>query len=79
MQYVTVVFANGNIVHFAAQEFDADLSHNLGYVNKYPYKDAQGQDSFIHLKPHAVTGIFLTQSPGAGESAITYRVAGGAS
>jgi hypothetical protein len=75
MEYVTVVFNNGNIVHFAAQEFDADLSQKVGYVNKYPYKDARGQDSFIHLKPNHVAGLFITQPSATGERAITYTVA----
>jgi len=45
MNTVTVVFTNGNTVTFEAEEFDADLGHNLGYVNRYEYKDAHGQDS----------------------------------
>ena len=60
MPVVTVVFTNGNIVEFTAQEFDADLGENRRSVNKYPYKDASGQDSAIHLTPDEVAGVFLT-------------------
>ena len=74
MEDVTVVFTNGNIVNFAAQEFDVDLVEDRNLINKYPYKDAQGQDSLIHLKPNHVAGIFITRSPGGDERAITYTV-----
>jgi hypothetical protein len=62
MANVTVVFANGNVVNFAAQEFDADLIDTMGpgLVNRFPYKDADGKDSAIHLKPNAVVGVFVT-------------------
>jgi hypothetical protein len=64
MVNVTVVFTNGNVVEFAAQEFDADLADTLGasLVSKFPYKDAEGQDSAIHLKPDEVAGLFVTPS-----------------
>ncbi len=76
MESVTVVFRNGNIVNFVAQEFGADLTENRDLVNKYPYKNAQGQDSFIHLRPDEVVGVFLTTSPGRNEPPIAYSVAG---
>ena len=40
MEDVTVVFNNGNIVSFVAQEFDVDLKGDGGHTNEYPYKDA---------------------------------------
>ena len=52
MEDVTVVFNNGNIVSFVAQEFDVNLKEDGGSTNKYSYKDAQGQDSSIHLRPN---------------------------
>jgi len=52
MEDVTVVFLKGNIVSFVAQEFDVDLKEDSGSTNKYSYKDAQGQDSSIHLRPN---------------------------
>ena len=60
MLYVVVVFTNGNVVTFAAKQFDADLKSGLDYVNKYPYKDAEGNDSAIHLRPNDVAGLFVT-------------------
>jgi hypothetical protein len=64
MVNVTVVFTNGNVVEFAAQEFHADLVNTEGanFVNQFPYKDAEGQDSAIHLKPDEVAGLFVTPS-----------------
>jgi hypothetical protein len=64
MVNVVVVFTNGNVVEFSAQEFDADLANTEGTssVNKFAYKDAEGQDSAIHLKPDQVAGIFVTPS-----------------
>jgi hypothetical protein len=76
---VVVVFTNGNVVNFAAQEFDVDLVNTEGgrFVTKFPYKDAEGQDSAIHLKPAQVVGVFVT--PGSelspGEQSIRYTVA----
>jgi hypothetical protein len=29
-------------------------------VNKYPYKDAEGKDSTIHLQTAEVAGVFVT-------------------
>jgi hypothetical protein len=76
MQSVTVVFKNGAIAHFSAEEFDANFGEALNYVNKYPYKDAQGNESAIYLKPDVVAGVFLTQ-PAPGESrSITTRLPG---
>lgn len=63
MLHVTVVFTNGNVVNFAAQDFDANLYGELTYINKYPYKDAEGKDSAIHLRPNDVAGVFVTPSP----------------
>jgi hypothetical protein len=37
MVNVTVVFRNGDVVNFAAQEFDADLRGGSNIVNKYAY------------------------------------------
>jgi hypothetical protein len=51
MESVTVVFTNGRIVNFSAEEFDADLRATPTLVNKYPYKHARGNDSAIYLKP----------------------------
>lgn len=77
MEKVTVMFTNGNVVNFAAQEFDADLRSDRSAVNKYPYKDAEGQDSAIHVKPGQVAGVFVTPSQelGRGEPPITFKVA----
>jgi hypothetical protein len=76
MVNVTVVFTNGNVVQFAAQEFDVEFKSGVGDANKYPYKDAEGNDSAIHLRPNDVAGLFVT--PGAewraGEQAISVLV-----
>jgi len=63
MVNVTVVFRNGDVVNFAAQEFDADLRGGSNIVNKYAYKDAEGADSAIQLRPDDVAGVFVTLSP----------------
>jgi hypothetical protein len=80
MVNVTVVFTNGNIVSFAAQEFDADLVNTYGEssVKNFPYKDAKGQDSGIQLRPNAVVGVFVTPAANLDphETPITYKVAG---
>jgi len=60
MAIVTVVFTNGNIVTFEAQEFDADLRGGASILNSYPYKDAEGKDSAIHLTPNETAGVFIT-------------------
>ena len=59
MVNVTVVFTNGSIVSFAAQEFDADLVSTYGEnsVKKFPYKDAKDQGSVIHLRLKDVLGL----------------------
>jgi len=59
MVNVTVVFTNGSIVNFAAQEFDADLVSTYGEnsVKQFPYKDAKGQGSVIHLRLKDVLGL----------------------
>jgi hypothetical protein len=59
MVSVTVVFTNGTVVEFAAQEFDVNLHGEPGNVNKYPYKDAEGKDSAIHLQSAEVAGVFV--------------------
>ena len=60
MVSVTVVFTNGTVVEFAAQEFDVNLHGDRSNVNKYPYKDAGGKDSTIHLQTAEVAGVFVT-------------------
>ena len=60
MVSVTVVFTNGTVVEFAAQQFDVNLEGERGNVNKYPYKDAEGKDSTIHLQTAEVAGVFVT-------------------
>jgi len=60
MVSVTVVFTNGTVVEFAAQEFDVNLHGESSEVNKYPYKDAEGKDSTIHLQSAEVAGVFVT-------------------
>jgi hypothetical protein len=60
MVSVTVVFTNGTVVEFAAQEFDVNLHAERGNVDKYPYKDAEGKESAIHLQSAEVAGVFVT-------------------
>ena len=57
---VTVVFTNGNVIGFVAQEFNVNLASDRGSLNKYTYKDSGGNDSSIHLKPAEVAGVFTT-------------------
>ena len=78
---VTVVFTNGNVVGFAAEEFNVDLYNTAGpgYVGKFTYKDHEGNNSAIHLKPDDVAGIFITPTspPEPGEPPIKFAVASG--
>ena len=60
MVSVTVVFTNGTVVEFAAQEFDVNLHAERGNVDKYPYKDAEGKESAIHLQSAEVADVFVT-------------------
>ena len=60
MVSVTVVFTNGTVVEFAAQDFDVNQNGERGNVNKYPYKDAEGKESTIHLQSAEVAGVFVT-------------------
>jgi hypothetical protein len=65
MVNVTVVFTNGSIVSFAAQEFDADLMITSGEssVKMFPYKYAKGQDLLIYLRHNDVLRVFVTSAP----------------
>ena len=62
MSTVTVVFVNGNVATFEAQEFDTDLQADPSRVGKHVYKDAAGQDSAVYLQPSEVAGVFVTPS-----------------
>lgn len=75
METVTVVFTNGNVVSFNATEFDVSLTENRNYLNKYPYKNAQGEDSFIYLEPSDVSGVFITKAPSRNDPPVRYSVA----
>ena len=72
MEVVTVVFTNGNIVTFEAQEFDADMAQDPGSLNKYPYKNPRGEDSAIYLKPAEVAGVFRTKGARDSDRSISY-------
>jgi hypothetical protein len=76
MVNVTVVFTNGDIASFAAEEFEVDLDSTPGRTNKYPYKDARGNDSAIYLRPNMVAGVFVTQPPPDETGAISTQVPG---
>jgi hypothetical protein len=80
MVNVVVTFTNGNVVEFVAQEFKANLLNTGGAssVIKFPYKDAKGNDSAIHLRPNDVSGLFVTPRDElrSGEAGIRYSVAG---
>ncbi len=78
MDTVTVVFTNGNIVSFMAEEFDVALENRSSdKIAKYSYKNGRGGDSHVYLKPSEVAGIFLTQiDPREREPAIHYTVPG---
>jgi hypothetical protein len=80
MVNVVVTFTNGNVVEFVAQEFKANLLNTGGAssVIEFPYKDAKGNDSAIHLRPNDVSGLFITPRDEfrSGEPTIRYSVAG---
>jgi len=80
MVNVVVTFTNGNVVEFVAQEFKANLLNTGGAssVIEFPYKDAKGNDSAVHLRPNDVSGLFITPRDEfrSGEPAIRYSVAG---
>jgi hypothetical protein len=73
---MTVVFTNGSVAHFLAEEFDANFGARAAHVNKYPYKDAQGNESAIYLKPNDVSGVFLTQAAPGETGSITTKLPG---
>ena len=78
MDTVPVVFTNGSVVSFAAQEFDVDLTQDEASVNMYPYMNARGEGSYIHLRPAAVAGVFLTRAePLSHDRPVYYTGAGG--
>ena len=60
MVSVNGVFTNSTGVEVASQKFDVNLHGERGNVNKYPYKDAEGKDSTIHLQTAEVAGVFVT-------------------
>ena len=77
MHTVTVVFVNGNIVSFKAQEFDVEFKgQQPGFIAKHSYKNAAGEESSIYLKSSEVAGAFLTRSVSSSASPVTYTVPG---
>jgi hypothetical protein len=77
MDSVTIVFTNGNIVNFGAQEFSVSLEGASGYtVRKYEYKDASGEDSAVYLNPGEVAGVILSRAPAGQTHAVSYKVSG---
>jgi len=82
MDTITVVFMNGDVVSFPGTEFGTTPDRFLGEqhpgrVTKFSYKNGQGEDSFIYLRPNAVAGVFLTQAePRSLIGPITVHVAG---
>ena len=77
MDTVTVVFTNGNIVSFEAQEIDMDLTAgNRNNVNKFPYKNARGEDSAIYLQPSEVAGVILTKAAPGNTTSVSFRTPG---
>jgi acyl-CoA synthetase (AMP-forming)/AMP-acid ligase II len=74
MEIVTVVFTNGNIVTFEAQELDMDVTMgNRNNVIRYPYKNALGEDSAIYLQPSEVAGVILTKATPGNPQGVTYQ------
>ncbi len=61
-------------VTFETQEIDIDLTMgNRNNVNRYPYKNARGEDSAIYLQPSEVAGVILTKDmPGSKKGVTSY-------
>lgn len=76
VEHVTVVFNNGNVLTFMAEEFDADLAHNSSTLNRYPYKNAKGEESYIFMRPNDISGFFLTKPERGNDPSVQYKVPG---
>ncbi len=77
MDNVTVVFVNGSVANFSAEEFDVDLTAGPpDFVNRYPYKNDVGEDSAIFLQPQHIAGIFLTKPEPGRTKPITVSLPG---
>jgi hypothetical protein len=73
---VAIVFSNGSKVEFHATEFDINLEPqnlagysgggNYSQVQKLTYKDADGNDAPLYLKPSEVAGIAVAISNDTG-------------
>ena len=68
MYEVAIVFTDGSKVEFYATEFDIDLNpgrlhgspqYVYHQVQKFTYKDIDGHDTPLYLKPNQVAGIVL--------------------
>ncbi len=71
MYQVAITFTNGSKVTFHATEFDLDLDRTKlpGYsagtsytdVQKFTYKDAEGEDAPLYLRLDQVAGIAVAR------------------
>ena len=68
---VAIVFTDGSKVEFHATQFDIDLDPNnlpgsgaTSYtrVQKFTYKDAEGEDAPLYLKLDEVAGIVVART-----------------
>ena len=71
MYEVAIVFNDGSKVEFHATEFDIDLNpgrlhgspqYVYHQIQKFTYKDSDGHDAPLYLKPNQVAGIVVART-----------------
>ena len=78
MYEVAITYTNGSNVSFHAQEINIDFdplkligsANRLRIVQKFTYKDIDGEDAFLYLKPNEVSGV-VTARIDAGKYSLT--------
>jgi hypothetical protein len=69
---VAITYTNGSNVLFYAQEIDIDFepdnlagsTNRYGLIQKLLYKDVDGEDAILYLKPGQVSGIVVRVDAG---------------
>jgi hypothetical protein len=71
MYEVAIVFNDGSKVEFHATEFDIDLTpgrlpgspqYVYHQIQKFTYKDVDGHEAPLYLKPNQVAGIVVART-----------------
>lgn len=71
---VGIVFTNGSKMYFKAQEFDITTSNkDQRFVERFEYKDAEGNTKPLYLRLNEVAGISVTPLDSHGDSDLVLR------